>query len=75
MDESGGDDPVTRSRDRHTGTETGSLLVTPDGTVSLFGATAPCAICGSASWTTEVCSTCARYCERLLISGGFQKKP
>lgn len=34
----------------------------------------PCSICGGAGWSTEVCASCARYCERLLVSGGVVPK-
>ena len=32
----------------------------------------PCSICGGAAWSTDVCQSCARYCERLLATGGVR---
>lgn len=39
---------------------------------TLFVAAEPCSICGAAAWSQDVCDSCARYCEKLLVTGGLR---
>lgn len=42
------------------------------GAATLYVEAEPCSICGAAAWTSDVCESCARYCEELLATGGIR---
>lgn len=42
------------------------------GDVTVLAEAEPCSICGAAAWSREVCPSCERYCEELMVTGGVR---